>query len=59
MAAHRVASTNLGVTGFGQSGALDVYRYHGIGTDSIVPAALDLVDQLCCLAGARVSLAVG
>ncbi|MEU0840759.1 pyruvate dehydrogenase [Streptomyces sp. NPDC005962] len=35
----------LGVTRFGQSGAIeDVYRYHGIDTDSIVTAALDLVD---------------
>lgn len=35
---------HLGVTEFGQSGDLDaVYRYHGIDTDSIVRAALDLV----------------
>ncbi len=35
--------TALGVSGFGQSGALeDVYRYHGIDTDSIVRAALDI-----------------
>ena len=40
---HRVPSMSLGVTGFGQSGALaDVYRYHGIDTDSLVRAALDL-----------------
>ncbi|HEY1968689.1 MAG TPA: pyruvate dehydrogenase, partial [Pseudonocardia sp.] len=40
-----VPSTLLGVTGFGQSGSLDeVYRYHGIDTDSIVRAALDLVE---------------
>jgi pyruvate dehydrogenase E1 component len=33
----------LGVTRFGQAGGLDdVYRYHGIDTDSIVRAALDL-----------------
>ncbi|MGW4077547.1 pyruvate dehydrogenase, partial [Streptomyces asiaticus] len=37
--------TTLGVTRFGQSGSIeDVYRYHGIDTDSIVTAALDLVD---------------
>ena len=35
----------LGVTAFGQSGDLDsVHRYHGLDTDSIVGAALDLVD---------------
>lgn len=35
----------LGVSHFGQTGSLDeVYRYHGIDTDSIVVAALDLVD---------------
>lgn len=40
-----VASTTLGVTSFGQSGALDdVYRHHGIDTDAIVAAALDLAD---------------
>ncbi|MFI5856264.1 transketolase-like TK C-terminal-containing protein [Streptomyces parvulus] len=40
---HRVPSRRLGVTRFGQSGALDeVYRHHGIDTDSIVGAALDL-----------------
>jgi pyruvate dehydrogenase E1 component len=40
-----VRSASLGVTGFGQSGELsDVYRYHGIDTDSIVRAALDLLD---------------
>ncbi|MFD7996131.1 transketolase-like TK C-terminal-containing protein [Streptomyces mexicanus] len=38
-------TTTLGVTRFGQSGSIeDVYRYHGIDTDSIVAAALDLVD---------------
>ncbi|GAA2311872.1 transketolase-like TK C-terminal-containing protein [Streptomyces violaceusniger] len=37
--------TTLGVTRFGQSGSIeDVYRYHGIDADSIVTAALDLVD---------------
>jgi pyruvate dehydrogenase E1 component len=40
---NRVATTALGVTRFGQSGSLeDVYRYHGIDTDSIIRAALDL-----------------
>ncbi len=40
---NRVRSASLGVTTFGQSGDLgDVYRYHGIDTDSIVRAALDL-----------------
>lgn len=40
-----VPVTTLGVTQFGQSGAVeDVHRYHGIDADSIVAAALDLVD---------------
>ncbi|MGH3435738.1 MAG: transketolase-like TK C-terminal-containing protein [Sciscionella sp.] len=40
---NRVPDTALGVTGFGQSGTIDeVYRYHGIDTDSIIRAALDL-----------------
>ncbi|MYX30225.1 pyruvate dehydrogenase [Streptomyces sp. SID8381] len=40
---HRVPIRRLGVTRFGQSGSLDeVYRCHGIDTDSIVGAALDL-----------------
>jgi pyruvate dehydrogenase E1 component len=40
---NRVPAVTLGVTAFGQSGALeDVYRYHGIDTDSIVRAALDV-----------------
>ncbi len=40
-----VPATHLGVTRFGQSGDLhDVYRYHGLDTDSIVAASLDLVD---------------
>lgn len=39
----QVPHRSLGVTGFGQSGALeDVYRHHGIDTDSIIRAALDL-----------------
>jgi pyruvate dehydrogenase E1 component len=42
---HRVPATHLGVTKFGQSGDLDaVYRYHGLDTDTIIGAALDLVD---------------
>ncbi|MFR9798234.1 transketolase-like TK C-terminal-containing protein [Streptomyces sp. MS06] len=42
---NNVPVTTLGVTRFGQAGALkDVYRHHGIGTDDIVAAALDLVD---------------
>ncbi|WP_167474332.1 transketolase-like TK C-terminal-containing protein [Nocardia arthritidis] len=40
-----VAAAALGVSAFGQSGSLDdVYRHHGIDTDSIVRAALDLVE---------------
>jgi pyruvate dehydrogenase E1 component len=40
---NRVPSIALGVTRFGQAGALaDVYRYHGLDADSIVRAALDL-----------------
>jgi pyruvate dehydrogenase E1 component len=40
---HRVPHISLGVTSFGQSGDIgDVYRYHGIDTDSIVGAAHDL-----------------
>ncbi len=40
---NHVAHAPLGVTSFGQSGDIeDVYRYHGIDTDSIVRAALDL-----------------
>jgi pyruvate dehydrogenase E1 component len=42
---NQVRSTSLGVTRFGQSGSLEeVYKLHGIDTDSIVGAALDLVD---------------
>src|SRR5690348_9682601 len=41
-----VRSATLGVTRFGQSGALEeVYRYHGIDADGIVRAALDLTGQ--------------
>ncbi|MFG2585701.1 transketolase-like TK C-terminal-containing protein [Streptomyces malaysiensis] len=40
-----VPVSTLGVTKFGQSGAIeDVYRYHNIDTDSIVTTALDLID---------------
>jgi pyruvate dehydrogenase E1 component len=40
---NRVPAIALGVTEFGQAGGLeDIYRYHGIDTDSIVRAALDL-----------------
>ncbi|SDD27505.1 pyruvate dehydrogenase E1 component [Geodermatophilus telluris] len=40
-----VPATHLGVTRFGQSGDLDsVYRSHGLDVDSLVGAALDLVD---------------
>ncbi len=36
----------LGVTRFGQSGSIpDVYRYHGIDTDSIVRAGVDLAGR--------------
>ncbi|HEU5160861.1 MAG TPA: pyruvate dehydrogenase [Streptosporangiaceae bacterium] len=42
---NNVACLPLGVTEFGQSGALeDVYRHHGIDADAIVAAALDLAD---------------
>ena len=42
---NRVKHSALGVTGFGQSGALDdIYRLHGIDADSITAASLDLVD---------------
>jgi len=42
---NQVMHSALGVTRFGQSGALeDVYRLHGIDAESIIAAALDLVD---------------
>ncbi|MEV6981467.1 pyruvate dehydrogenase [Sphaerisporangium sp. NPDC051017] len=42
---NQVRLTSLGVTGFGQSGSIEgVYRYHGIDSDSVVRAALDLAD---------------
>ncbi|WP_420178860.1 transketolase-like TK C-terminal-containing protein [Paenarthrobacter sp. TA1.8] len=41
---HQVRSRNLGVDTFGQAGGIDdVYRYHGVDTDSIVRAVLDLL----------------
>lgn len=43
-AIRQVPHAALGVSSFGQSGDLDdVYRYHGIDTDSIIRAALDLI----------------
>lgn len=43
---NNVAGAALGVSHFGQVGSLDdVYRYHGIDTDSIVSAALDLAER--------------
>jgi len=40
-----VSATHLGVSRFGQAGDLDsVYRYHGIDTECIIRAGLDLVD---------------
>jgi len=42
---NRVPATHLGVTRFGQSGDLaSVYRYHGLDADSIIAAALGLLD---------------
>jgi pyruvate dehydrogenase E1 component len=44
-AVNQVPSAALGVTRFGQAGSIeDVYRHHGIDTDSIIRAALDLAD---------------
>lgn len=41
---HNVRGTALGVSTFGQAGDLQaVYRHHGIDTDGIIRAALDLV----------------
>lgn len=43
---NNVAGAALGVSRFGQVGSLDdVYRYHGIDTDSIVSAALDVAER--------------
>ncbi|MFI2345508.1 hypothetical protein ACH492_00310 [Streptomyces sp. NPDC019443] len=42
---NNVRSSSLGVTSFGQSGTIeDLYRFHGLDTDSITGAALDLID---------------
>lgn len=42
---NHMPSASLGVNKFGQAGGLDdVYRYHGIDTDSIVRVALDLAE---------------
>jgi pyruvate dehydrogenase E1 component len=42
---NRVPAKSLGVSQFGQVGSLDaVYRYHGVDTDSIVRAALDVAN---------------
>jgi pyruvate dehydrogenase E1 component len=44
-AVNAVELTPLGVTRFGQSGDLeDVYRHHEIDAETIVGAALDLID---------------
>jgi len=41
---NQVTSRNLGVNHFGQAGGVeDVYRDHGIDTDSIIRAALDAI----------------
>ncbi|WP_308169685.1 transketolase-like TK C-terminal-containing protein [Acrocarpospora catenulata] len=41
---NQIRATHLGVTRFGQSGDLEsVYRYHGLDTDSVVAAGLDLL----------------
>jgi pyruvate dehydrogenase E1 component len=43
---NQVPAITLGVTRFGQSGSIqDVYRYHGIDTDSIIRASLDLASR--------------
>ena len=42
---HGIPGTHLGVSRFGQAGDLNsVYRYHGIDTESIIGAGLDLID---------------
>ncbi len=42
-----VPISSLGVTDFGQSGDVeDLYRYFGIDTDTIVGAAIDLLQDL-------------
>jgi pyruvate dehydrogenase E1 component len=41
---NQVVSRNLGVSKFGQSGSVeDVYKYHGIDSDEMISAVLDLV----------------
>ena len=41
---NHVKSRHLGVSSFGQSGDIaDVYRYHGIDSDSIVRTTLDVL----------------
>jgi pyruvate dehydrogenase E1 component len=51
---NRVPSKSLGVSNFGQVGSLDaVYRYHGIDTDSIVRAVLDVADGVTAMADGR------
>ena len=43
---NQVPAVHLGVTRFGQSGGIDdVYRYHGLDTDSIVRAGLELATR--------------
>lgn len=43
-AATGTPAAHLGVTTFGQSGTLeDLYRHHGLDTDTIVSAALDAI----------------
>jgi pyruvate dehydrogenase E1 component len=42
---NKVPARSLGVSEFGQSGSLEqVFGRHGVDTDSIVRAALDLID---------------
>jgi len=42
---NRVPLKSLGASRFGHVGSLDaVYRYHGVDTDSILRAALDVAD---------------
>lgn len=49
-----VPARHLGVTRFGQSGDLDdVYRYHGIDTDSVIRAVLNLVAEFPSASGGR------
>ena len=44
---HRVPVTCLGVSEFGQAGALrDVYRHHGLDAESVVGSVLDLLDEV-------------